>query len=109
MHKKACPMNVVLREFNEKARMAPLERPARGVCTGCHSKFNEDNPCEDDCKDCGYQTCESCSVHKTRGAWSPERVAAYTDPWPMTSLRHLLLPQFKLRNTILLLESSLVA
>ncbi|KAI0337029.1 hypothetical protein BDW22DRAFT_1340613 [Trametopsis cervina] len=66
-HKKACKIEQILKEVNEKFDLAPL-RPTVGRCTGCNLKFDEDEYyCEDACEECGYQVCESCAADTSSG------------------------------------------
>lgn len=69
VNKKGCKIQQVLNEVNNKYNLKPL-RPPVGRCTGCSVKFDDENyPCEDVCEDCGYQVCESCCVHSSRGTY----------------------------------------
>ncbi|EPQ52660.1 hypothetical protein GLOTRDRAFT_131898 [Gloeophyllum trabeum ATCC 11539] len=52
---------------DEHDKREAQKRPAPGRCTGCNVKFNRDYPCDQECPDCGYMTCESCSCSNNRG------------------------------------------
>ena len=60
-------MQQICNEYNEKLKNQPPPQPKPGRCTGCDLKFTEDDYCDGECPDCGYQTCESCSCHNSRG------------------------------------------
>lgn len=81
-HKKGCKIQQALNEINDKMNLEPL-RPPVGRCTGCNVKFDdEDYLLEDACDDCGYQTCESCCVHSSKGAFVAIyclRIAVFTN------------------------------
>ena len=69
-HKKGCEFQRICNEFNEKAKreQPSNERPPDGYCTGCNLEFNdEDDDCDLFCEACGYQACESCSAHHSKG------------------------------------------
>ncbi|GJE89825.1 zinc finger MYND domain-containing protein [Phanerochaete sordida] len=71
-HKKGCELQKVLNEFNAKQEAQKPARPAKGRCTGCNTRFDDDDYCDQECPECGYQTCESCACHSSRGTcWCP--------------------------------------
>ncbi|THH13617.1 hypothetical protein EUX98_g9700 [Antrodiella citrinella] len=70
IHKKGCKIQAQLNIINDahhEQLKNTKERPPQGKCTGCNVKFTEDYPCSDECSECGYQVCESCEVHQSRG------------------------------------------
>ncbi|KAL4249339.1 MYND-type zinc finger protein samB [Abortiporus biennis] len=66
-HKKPCKIQQMLNVVNEAEAAKPQPRPPKGRCTGCNVRFNGDYPCADECPECGYQACESCDVHHSKG------------------------------------------
>ncbi|KAF8830032.1 uncharacterized protein C8R40DRAFT_1063898 [Lentinula edodes] len=66
-HKKECAMQKIVQEMNDKLAKIPKSKPRTTHCTGCDLKFTEDDPVDQECPDCGYLTCESCSCHNSRG------------------------------------------
>jgi len=72
-HKKECKINKLLFEMQQKQeeeenKRGPPPRPRITHCTGCNGKFKEDwLEVDQECPDCGYITCESCSCHNSKG------------------------------------------
>lgn len=72
-HKKACKIQQILNDAQKTLKVDPPARPPVGRCTGCNMKFSStdrDYYCESSCEACGYQACESCACHSSRGACS---------------------------------------
>lgn len=59
-------ITVMARRKEEEEKKAG-KRPDRKVCTGCNVRFRRDYPIDQECPDCGYVACESCSCHHSRG------------------------------------------
>lgn len=71
-HKNGCQIQQQLNIMNDahKAQQEakkPAGKPPRENCTGCGVKFTKVYPRDGDCQECGYQACESCVVHTSRG------------------------------------------
>jgi hypothetical protein len=69
-------MNAILNKYNEEQARRPPPRPDPARCTGCHDAFRVDDDDDDEgvtptdeCPDCGYMACESCSCHHSRGTY----------------------------------------
>ncbi|CAL1717345.1 unnamed protein product [Somion occarium] len=67
IHKKGCKIQQEINKFEAKQKAEPPKRPAKGKCTGCGVKFSEDYSISEECPDCGYQACECCVSHHSRG------------------------------------------
>lgn len=68
-HKKECKMHRVAYDMEQEEKAKPIPKPRRTHCTGCNTRFSEDDVYVDqECPDCGYMTCESCSCSNSRGA-----------------------------------------
>lgn len=68
-------------DVNARLDARPPPKPTPGRCTGCRLKFSSEddeeeededewggNYCEEECPDCGYMVCESCSSDKSNGS-----------------------------------------
>lgn len=65
-------MNKILQDLMKAKGLdkpSPPKAPKKGRCTGCDCKFTEDYECDQECPDCGYMTCESCSCDHSQGAF----------------------------------------
>ncbi|KAH6904517.1 hypothetical protein BKA70DRAFT_1297015 [Coprinopsis sp. MPI-PUGE-AT-0042] len=69
-HKQAYDINLLLAARDREARQQGPPKPRDTHCTGCNSKWDEDEGlyCDQTCPDCGYSTCESCSCSNNRGS-----------------------------------------
>ncbi|KDR81711.1 hypothetical protein GALMADRAFT_59073 [Galerina marginata CBS 339.88] len=72
LHKKECKINRMLYDMEQKHEeeeaKKPVQKPRKTHCTGCNGKFKEDwLEVDQECPDCGYITCESCSCHDSKG------------------------------------------
>ncbi|KAF8911026.1 hypothetical protein CPB84DRAFT_1763158 [Gymnopilus junonius] len=71
-HKKECKINRMLYDMEQKRaeeeKNKPLKKPRKTHCTGCNGKFKEDwLEVDQECPDCAYLTCESCSCDNSKG------------------------------------------
>lgn len=108
-HKKACQMQQKIDEIMNKAEAKsaaqPSKKPAKDRCTGCNVRFEEDEyECDQECPDCEYMTCESCSCHNSRGEWYIGSSPSGANDW----CRNVLLPEIKLRIPLLRAQSSVL-
>ncbi|KAH9932706.1 uncharacterized protein BXZ73DRAFT_46757 [Epithele typhae] len=62
-HQRSCGIQQKLNEMTTRIALTPPKRPPVGQCTGCGVKVR----CLAMCKDCGYQACDSCESHHSRG------------------------------------------
>ncbi|CAA7271611.1 unnamed protein product [Cyclocybe aegerita] len=72
-HKKECKLQRMVYDMEQKReeeeKINPPPKPRKTHCTGCNERFKEDwVEVDQECPDCGYITCESCSCSNSRGS-----------------------------------------
>ena len=65
-HQRECKIHQKLHEIDLRIAMTRPKRPPEGLCTGCKTTVGESRRLAM-CKDCGYQVCDSCESHHSRG------------------------------------------
>lgn len=55
----------------EETAAKRAQQPRREECDGCGCGREDAGRIEEPCPGCGYQVCESCACHHSRGAWLP--------------------------------------
>lgn len=71
VHKKECKMHRIVYDMEHKGteETEKLQADQGTHCTGCGVEFGEEYVVDQDCPDCGYLTCESCSCSYSKGVF----------------------------------------
>jgi len=73
VHKKECKMHRIVYDMEHKEAEETekkLQADEGTHCTGCGIEFGDEYVVDQECPDCGYLTCESCSCSNSKGVFN---------------------------------------